>query len=453
MRLAMLRRCRIGIALAVALAVAAAADAQTRKAGNTKPVPATPAPAPVVADPALIAQANELIVVLNRGGDYDGYFADSFREKVDKAKFDTLSEQIEKSLGKAVVIETLTPASPFEADLRIGYERGVAIARIAVNPAEPHKVEGLLITGTEARDDSLAKLDADFAALPGMSGYGIYALGKGKPRTIAQRNADRPAPLGSAFKLWVLAEAARQTKAGMRRWSDVVPVGAPSLPSGILQTWPAGSPVTLQTLATLMISMSDNTATDTLMNALGRPRLDAIVATTGTNDPARTTPLLTTREAFQLKVDANADLARAWANAKPPARRKLMAANAARLAATPINSDMFGGKPVAIDTIEWFGSPHDEAMVLDWLRTKGGPTALAIMAVNPGMPKQAAAQLDYVGFKGGSEPGVITLNYLVRDKQGRWFAITSNWHRSDAGVDLITFTGLLSRAIALAGSR
>ncbi len=49
---------------------------------------------------------------------------------------------------------------------------------------------------------------------------------------------------------------------GDHAWDEVVTLaaGRKSLGSGILQTWPDGSPLTLHTLATLMISRSDNTA-------------------------------------------------------------------------------------------------------------------------------------------------------------------------------------------------
>ncbi|MFL9455456.1 serine hydrolase [Tolypothrix bouteillei VB521301_2] len=47
-------------------------------------------------------------------------------------------------------------------------------------------------------------------------------------------------------------------------WKDVVQLqpSEKSLPSGMLHTWPDGSYLTVQTLASLMISLSDNTATD-----------------------------------------------------------------------------------------------------------------------------------------------------------------------------------------------
>ena len=95
---------------------------------------------------------------------------------------------------------------------------------------------------------------------------------------------------------------AREIAAGKRRWSDVVPLGARSFPGGTMQDWPQRAPVTLQTLATMMISISDNTATDTLMRLLGREAIAAEVVASGHSAPSRMLPMLTTIEAFALKA-------------------------------------------------------------------------------------------------------------------------------------------------------
>ena len=351
-------------------------------------------------------------------------------------------------MGKPLAIETVTPVTPFSANLRVKFERGIVNAQIAIDPAPPHAVTGLLFTGAEVAGDTLDKLAADFRALPGAGGFDIYALGDGAPKLIAGVEPERSAPLGSAFKLWVLGELAREVAGGERKWADVVPVGPPSLPSGMTQSWPAGSPVTLQTLATLMISISDNTATDTLVTLEGT-KLDRFAMTAGAPGLA---PVLTTRQMFAIKSGANADLAGAWGKATPAERRPLLDANASRLAGTAIDVGMFSGKPVAIDTLEWFASPRETAGVLDWLRTKSGATALALLAINPGTDPATRGRFDYVGFKGGSEPGVITLNYLVKRKDGRWLAVVGNWHRADAGVDTLTFSQLMARALVLAST-
>ncbi|TGD44549.1 hypothetical protein EEB11_02875 [Pseudotabrizicola sediminis] len=79
--------------------------------------------------------------------------------------------------------------------------------------------------------------------------------------------------------------------AGQRDWADVVRLDShnTSLPSGLMQDWPVGSSVTLHTATLLMIAESDNTATDLLIDLLGRDRIAARLG-------LATQDLLTTRE-------------------------------------------------------------------------------------------------------------------------------------------------------------
>jgi beta-lactamase class A len=369
---------------------------------------------------------------------------------VPQAQFQIYLDQLTAQGGRATGIESIAPVTAWSATVQIGYNKLVATMQVAVDPAEPHQIMGLRITGAEPRSDSLAKLEADFRALPGASGFGIYKLGDTGVTPIAELDGETAAPLGSAFKLWILAETSREIAAGTRHWDDVVRVGHPSLPGGILQKWPAHAPVTLQTLATLMISISDNTATDTLLTTLGQDKVGEMVRTVGVADPARTLPVLTTMQAFELKSPAHAALAAAWAKGTPEQRARLLAENAAAFAATPVDPHMFDGKPLAIDTIEWFGSPRDMASTLNWLRLQGDATTRAILAVNPGVNVSTAAHFAYIGYKGGSEPGVITLNFLVQTKSGDWLAVTGNWHNPDAAVSELTFASLMNRALTLA---
>lgn len=412
----------------------------------TLPLPAA-AQSTVQPSDALKARAQQLIEILKDQGDYDGYFNDAFRAQVPKEKFAAINQQLTAQFGAPTAIESIEPANPYAAKLKVGYERGIVSMNLSVDPADPHLVNGLLITGTEARDDSTSKLDHDFRALPGQAGYGIYAL-DGGVKPVVQLVGDRAAPLGSAFKLWVLAELSRQVKAGDRHWSDVVRLpDQRSLPSGMTQNWPKGAPVTLQTLATLMISISDNTATDTLVNLLGREKIEKMVATVGVADPGRNRPFLSTYDAFALKALADDPLVAGWAIATPDARAAGFAAAKDRLAAAKVDVGLFaGGKPLA-QQVEWFASPADEARTLDWLRRNGDETTLAVLAVNPGTGLKD--KFAYIGFKGGSEPGVITLNYLVRTKSGKWYAVTGNWSRPDKEIETLVFTGLMNRALAL----
>jgi len=408
------------------------------------PVPAI-AQQGATAAPGLRTRANALVGILADGTGYERYFAESFRAKVPRERLAQIAAQLKATLGTPLKVESLAATTAWSAELVIAYQRGTASVTLILDPAAPHRATGLFVTGTGTRDDSLEKVTADFHALSGASGFGLYALWDAAPTPIAGYRADVSAPIGSAFKLWVLDEAARQVATGVRRWADVVTVGPPSLASGVLQSWPAGAPVTLQTLATMMVSISDNTATDTLMTTLGRVAVDARAAANGGS-----TPVLTTREAFVLKSDAG--LLAAWKAAPPAARRALLDDRAAEITAKPLDASVFGGKPVAIDNVEWFASPLAMAGLLDRLRKAEDPVR-AMLGVNAGVDGATAGRFRYVGFKGGSEPGVIAINFVVQAKDGRWYAATGNWHRADGPVNELRFAGLMTRLLALVAAR
>ena len=405
------------------------------------PAPATP----------VETRARALVQLFAGAGDYQADFDDRFRAAIPQAQMSAISPQLREQIGRPVAIERITLQGALGAEVLVAFERGTATVALQVDAAAPHRVTGLRITGTQLRGDALAAVAADIRALPGAAGLGVYQLESGKaPRPLLAVNADAPAPIGSSFKLWLLAETTRQVQAGTRKWSDVVTLGPRSLPSGQMQAWPKGAPVTLQTLATMMIAISDNTASDTLLATLGRARVEAMVATAGTAAAARTLPLLSTREASAIKADST--LAAAWAKADLPERRRLLATNAAKLASATLDPALFDGTPRAPESIEWFASPADMARALDWLRRHGDRATQQILAINPGIAPATARTFAYVGYKGGSEPGVTAMNLLLNNRDGRWFAVTGNWHRADAGVEEPRFAALMTRAAALVGN-
>lgn len=84
-------------------------------------------------------------------------------------------------------------------------------------------------------------------------------------------DADQPFPLCSVFKIPVLAEAFHQMDQGRftldDRWE--LTLAEKNLPSGILVFFQDGLMPTVRDLLTLMIIISDNTATDMVMHRLG----------------------------------------------------------------------------------------------------------------------------------------------------------------------------------------
>src|SRR3546814_751950 len=180
-------------------------------------------------------------------------------------------------------------------------------------------------------DDSFDKVAAEIAALPGRTGFLVAKLDGGTVKPIASAHSDEQFAVGSIVKLYILDELAAQVAAGKRRWSDVVPLSHQSFSSAGTANWPKDTPVTVQSLANWMISVSDNSATDTLIHLLGRKNIEARMRAAGHSAVSRNVPLLTTVEAFALKGDNFAAVRAAFIAGDDKAQRALIDANADRL--------------------------------------------------------------------------------------------------------------------------
>lgn len=429
-------------------------------AASAQEMPA-PAAAPVQAAPELRRRADELVGLLNGSVAYDRYFAPSFREAIPQASIDGLNKQLRDAFGKAVKVERLTASATHMASFRLELERGFADGQIAIDAAAPHQVVGLRITATEPRvaaEQSLEAVAQAIRTLPGTTGFTLTALDGAVPTALAAHNARQPLAIGSAFKLVILAELVRATKAGERKWDDPVTLDGGPLPSGGYTQKPKGTQVSLRELATQMISVSDNSATDLLLHHLGRTKVEAMLPVVGLRDGAgRNLPFLSTLDMFKIKGVEKGALVKRWVAADTAGRRALLAGPIGEAPMSAIPTDLFQDNvPLYIDTIEWFASADDLVRVMDWLRrnTEGpaGAEARAVLSKNPGIGSAAEAW-QWVAYKGGSEPGVLNMTLLLQARDGRWMALAASWNNPAAAVDTLRFQALVNRAVALAAAR
>lgn len=425
------------LALALAFAPAAPAGAQD-----------APAPARAEAQTALEARADQVVDLINARIEPGEIFTEGFRAAVADEQIKTLSASFTAQFGRAVDVALLNPREGTRAALEIRFERGLAKGGIAIAPAEGNRINELRFTAIDAvavEGDTPEAIAADLAALPGQKNAWFGPLDEGTP--LIRYNPEWPLALGSTFKLYILAALAEDVKAGRRKWSDVVPLTEKSYPSGQMQDWPKGAPVTLHTLASLMISISDNTATDQLIATLGRKRILKAMADSGHANPAANDPFLTTREMFAIKAGGAARI-EAWRSGERPVRAALLDALAATTPTLDEVAAAFGGGPKAID-IEWFASPKDLARLMLHLRRTGDPKVFEIMAINPSASQAVRANWAYIGFKGGSEPGVLNYTWLLTDKQGRDWALTLGWNNPAAVIDRAPLDAIAQRILLL----
>ena len=409
---------------------------------------ALPAAAAAQAPGAALRSRAEQVVALLRGeGDPNAMFTPAFLAQVPAAQVRAVAAQLGSQYGAVRGLDRLEAASPQAGLIHVAYERAIVHIQISIEPQPPGRIGGLLLTGADMRGDSLAAVMAEIRALPGQASVAVARLGDDPPVLTASIEPGRPLAIGSAFKLFILAELSRQIRAGQRRWSDVVALDRRSIPTGTLQAWPQGSPVTLHTLAALMISVSDNTAADMLLHTLGRENVEHMMETIGVGNAARNRPLISTLEMAAIKTGP-APSFNLWQQSDEAGRRRLLATDYANLDASRIDIARFTGNPLHID-VEWYASAADMVRVMDWFRRNGDDTTKAILAINSGLGPQLRGELAYVGYKGGSEPGVLNLTWLVRNRAGAWQAITGSWNNPDAPLEEQRFIGLIARFVQL----
>jgi hypothetical protein len=320
---------------------------------------------------------------------------------------------------------------PDAVEFLVEGDRGVFVGGVTVDAAG--LVAGLSVTPFAAAPASWSELDRRLRALAPRVSLLVARLPARSPRCrpVHGIHADRARPLGSGFKLYVLGALAREVAAGRAAWDERLAVRDEwkSLPSGVLQDEPAGTELPLRQYANLMISISDNTATDHLIHRLGRATVARQQERFGLRRPARNAPWLTTREVFTLKLTAYPHLARAYAALPPAGRRFLLGAVVDRLPLPTAEQAEGWTDPRAIDSIEWFASPADICRAFAGLRRQAATPGLSPVATALSL-SDGGLWLDPVDwrttwFKGGSEPGVLTLSYLARSRTGATFVVSA----------------------------
>ncbi|HLJ58280.1 MAG TPA: serine hydrolase [bacterium] len=123
-------------------------------------------------------------------------------------------------------------------------------------------------------DQLRRRLRGIVSRLDGTMGVYVHAFATGETIAI---NADQPFQMASVFKIPILAELLSQVDAGRRSLDDRITLAddLKSPGSGVLKELSAGTSLTLRDLATLMIIVSDNTATDILLGLVTKDAVNA----------------------------------------------------------------------------------------------------------------------------------------------------------------------------------
>ena len=281
----------------------------------------------------------------------------------------------------------------------------------------------------------------------------VADVSDGSCQPLHSINATTPAPLGSAVKLYVLDAVGDAVAAGKVRWDQPLTVTTQfkSLPPGELQTEPDGTRVSVLDSAAMMISLSDNTAADMLTDAVGRSAVEAALTATGMTSPALDRPFLTTREIFVLKLDQWPALAQRYVTAREPSRRALLASTVDRAPLPALEETGGWIAPRDIDRLEYFASASDLCRAytsLAALARQPGLTPIGrVLSLNDDGLQLDPAQWQTTWFKGGSEPGVMTLAFLATTRSGHSYMVAVQAENRSDPIDQATVTPAILSAV------
>lgn len=313
-------------------------------------------------------------------------FADSFLNQLPASEVNRILDNYEDNLG------TLEKVEGSGGNYTLYFEGGTAPAQISLN--EEQKIIGLWFGEFTVAEDNVEDILSGFEELPGEVGICVIKNDKEK---VLGRNEEEPMAVGSAFKLFVLREVYDKINADSS-WDDVVMLDNrnTSLSSGILQDWPEGTPVTLKTLSNLMISRSDNTATDHLIEYVGKENIE------NSMPEDRNVPFLKTVDMFKLKYAADSELQSEYVQGDKDKKREITAS----LRDVELKEDVIDNNPRLIDKVEWFFTAEELCQIIYKLKDANE------IKINSGLVAKDKWHL--VGFKGGSEPGVLQFTHLVQ---------------------------------------
>jgi hypothetical protein len=456
---------------ATSAAAPPAAAATTAAATSPPNVPLGTAPQPTLAEPAADLpdspagrQLAWWIAVL-RGGDQRGlesHFSPEFLKAVPAGQVRQIARQWRADEFGNGPVEFVRFEEEPAPNRVVALVRGMdtdRYTRIRLGTDQAGRIAGLWlgpVVGLKRGEfGTWAALDEGLSRLAGQVSLAAYQLTpESQLREIYALNHDTSLALGSTMKLYILGALAEEIAAGAIKWDEPLAIreDLKSLPSGRMQLDREGAEFPISQFVEQMISISDNTAADHLLARVGRDKVEAYLARFN-SQPERTRPFLSSMEFFRIKLSADRTLADRYAAADEATRRAMIAPGGEVTTAvpTPLMTTLWR-IPYHIRDIEWFASAPDLGRVMADLhrleRVQGMEPLARALRINPGLQMDGRVWKS-IAYKGGSEPGVLNMTWLLTRDDGAVFTLAFTWNDPEKDVDLKRATELAGAAVAL----
>lgn len=353
---------------------------------------------------------------------YEDYFSKTFVNKVKIEDLISIFSNIYNDSGSCTEATLITPS-------KFILKTQLADQRFIITLDEKNLINGLQYLGRSEPSVKISDKQSilnEFNKLGGISSLIIKDFSKSSP--LLEINSNARIALGSEFKLYILHYLNQQILNSKLNWSDKLKIQEEikSLPSGILQNYPDGTELTLNQIASLMIAISDNTATDHLINFLSKENIESSMI--GFNSYLdENTPLLSTMDMFRFRTLDSTQVNK-YMNLPVKQKRIYLESLKHELSRNDVATKLANwDQPKDIQKVEWFANVNDICSVVQDIQTQAVSNSAILDILSNNVPFvwiEDNPSFEYIGYKGGSEPGVLTMTFLVKTKSHKWGCIS-----------------------------
>jgi len=276
-------------------------------------------------------------------------------------------------------------------------------------------------------------------------------------KPIANRNGSILRATGSIFKIWILAAAAKAWEMGQVSLDQEIALVASELAlAGVINGEPLGTKFSLLEIATLMLGISDNTATDLLHQTIGRSLMFQVINGLNLTNPKKLTPLLSVNEQFHLFFSFPLATALSYINGTEAFQQSFLKNQIEPLG--PLTSFPHNNDSIFVEG-SWRASPMDICKTFSHFRNlPEGSDQLKLIdtALGAGAAQPNIRNLwDRVWYKGGSlESGVtgyhvLTHAWLLENQGSDPYVVIAMANDSNGGIDVFDVQSITGRILEL----
>lgn len=337
-----------------------------------------------------------------------------FLSKLPESKLVGILDSFKKEEGPCVSIEKIDKNNYL-------YNTGRSQRAMQLYLDSKSKIRGLWFGNTTKYSDQIVEVLNQLKKLPGEKS--LFFI-KNNKHQILSFNEAKPLSVAGSSDLLILKLLKEKITKTKSKWNHKLKLKKElkSIPGGQLYSWPVHSPVTLQTLGTMLMGYSDETAFDHLHSFISRSKIEKLTKVNR--------PFLSTSEYYKIRLAGEEEYLKLSLKAKYKYLKKLKSKEL-----KPHKKDK------KLSKLGWFFSTSELCKLMNELKT------LSFSEVNKGFSQ--FDRYSYSSFKMGRAIGVLQYTQVFTSKTSKdSFCLSITWNNPEGKIEPSKIDALFGRVLS-----